>query len=213
VSEVDPLLVERQLGAVLSDVGADAIKIGMLGSRLTVELVARCCERQARHLPIVLDPVLSASAGTRLQSPEAVAVIRQRLLPQTALLTPNLDEAGELCGREVGSRDAMQQAADQLLSMGCSAVLIKGGHLPGDWVYDLLRTIDGLGRWFEAPRVARQHRGTGCTLASAIAVGIAEGMTLESAVDRAERYLHAALEADVELPTTRPPLLHGFALV
>lgn len=209
VSPVDPFLVERQLETVLDDVGADCIKIGMLAKRATVELVTRVCERKARGVPIVLDPVLVSSSGHSLLEVEGHSVLIQRLMPLCALVTPNLQEAALLTGMEISEEAHMHQAADRLLLMGQAAVLITGGHLPGDTVVDLLRTADGLERRFEAPRWPVSPHGTGCAIASAIAAGLAHGFTLENAVERAHGFVHVGIERSLRVGHGRPVLYTG----
>jgi len=193
VVPVDPWVVERQMAAVLDDVGADAIKIGMLARRDTVELVCRLCESKARGIPIVLDPVLTSSSGHELLEVSGHSALIQRLMPLCALVTPNAPEAELLTGIPVREEAHLHLAADRLLLMGQSAVLITGGHLPGDRVVDLLRTADGLERRFESPRLPDTPHGTGCALASAIAAGLGHGYTLESAVEQAHDFVHAAI--------------------
>jgi hydroxymethylpyrimidine/phosphomethylpyrimidine kinase len=193
VLPVDPWFVERQLEIVLDDVGADAIKIGMLARRDTVELVARVCQSKARGIPIVLDPVLVSSSGHELLEVSGHTTLIRRLMPLCALVTPNAPEAELITGIPVREEAHLHQAADQLLMMGQSAVLITGGHLPGDRVVDLLRTADGLERRFEAPRLPDTPHGTGCALASAIAAGLGHGYTLENAVERAHDFVQEAI--------------------
>jgi hydroxymethylpyrimidine/phosphomethylpyrimidine kinase len=191
-----PEFVELQMQLVLEDIGADAVKTGMLSSRGTVEAVVRRLRGLGRPPPIVVDPVLASSFGTPLLDPEGRSAFVKLLLPMATLLTPNAPEAALLTGVEVRNFDGMQHAADRLLLMGPEAVLVKGGHVDGDIVVDLLRTADGLERRFESQRIrGRPAHGTGCTLASAIAVGLAEGMTLEGAVQSAHDYVVAAIRA------------------
>ena len=199
VFPVDPFLVEQQMETVLDDVGADCVKIGMLARRATVELVARVCERKARGIPIVLDPVLVSSSGHELLEVEGHTALIRRLMPLCALVTPNAPEAEIITGVQITEEAHMHQAADRLLLMGQAAVLITGGHLPGEMVVDLLRTADGLERRFEAPRLPDSPHGTGCTLASAIAAGLAHGYTLETAVERAHAFVHAAIASAAKL--------------
>lgn len=193
VLAVDAFLVERQMQVVLDDIGANCVKIGMLARRSTVELVARVCEDRIRGVPIVLDPVMVSSSGHELLEVEAHATLIRRLLPLSALITPNAPEAELITGVEIREEAHMHQAADRLLMMGQPAVLITGGHVPGDVVVDLLRTADGLERRFEAPRLPDTPHGTGCALATAIAAGLAHGYTLESAVDQAHAFVHTAI--------------------
>jgi hydroxymethylpyrimidine/phosphomethylpyrimidine kinase len=151
------------------------------------------CEDRIRGVPIVLDPVLVSSSGHPLLEVEAHTTLIRRLLPLCAVITPNAAEAELITGVEIREEAHMHQAADRLLIMGQPAVLITGGHLPGDSVVDLLRTADGLERRFEAPRVPDTPHGTGCALATAIAANLAHGYTLENAVDQAHRFVHAAI--------------------
>lgn len=210
VSAVDPFLVERQLEVILDDVGADCIKIGMLAKRATVELVTRVVERKARGVPLVLDPVLVSSSGHPLLDVDGHTVLIERLMPLCALVTPNAPEAALITGLEITEEAHLYQAADRLLLMGQDAVLITGGHLPGDTVIDLLRTADGLERRFEAPRWPVSPHGTGCAIASAIAAGLAHGFTLETAVERAHGFVHAAIERCFRIGNGRPVLYTGF---
>ena len=194
VFPVDPAFVDLQMQVVLEDIGTDAIKTGMLATRAIIETVARRLRRMGRPVPIVVDPVMIAGTGARLLDAEGRAALVRLLLPLTTLLTPNVPEAEAITGVEIRSAEGMAHAADRLLLMGPEAVLIKGGHLPGDVVTDLLRTADGVERRFDAPRIStRPLHGTGCTLASAIAVGLAEGMTLEGAIQEAREFVRAAI--------------------
>jgi hydroxymethylpyrimidine/phosphomethylpyrimidine kinase len=195
VMPVDARFVGAQMRAVLSDIGADAIKTGMLGSARVIEAVARVCESLGAGIPLVLDPVMVAKGGAKLLDPGASDALVLRLFPLASLVTPNVPEAEVLTGLRIESVTDMQRAADAILALGPSAVLMKGGHLPGETVVDVLRTADGAEHRFEGPRVAsRSTHGTGCTLASAIATGIAEGLTLEGAVARARTYVVRAIQ-------------------
>ncbi|HVU02121.1 MAG TPA: bifunctional hydroxymethylpyrimidine kinase/phosphomethylpyrimidine kinase [Polyangiaceae bacterium] len=202
-----PEFVELQLSLALEDIGADAVKIGMLGTRAVVDVVVRRLRSLGRPPPLVVDPVLASGFGTPLLDAEGRSRFVKQLLPMATLLTPNAPEAAALSGIEVRTFADMQHAADRLLLMGPEAVLVKGGHVEGDVVVDLLRTADGLERRFESPRLrGRPAHGTGCTLASAIAIGLAEGMTLEGAVQEARDYV-------VEAIRTAPPYGTGAALL
>jgi hydroxymethylpyrimidine/phosphomethylpyrimidine kinase len=194
VMPVDPDFVDMQMSAVLDDIGADAVKTGMLYSRWIIETVARRLRSLSRSVPVVVDPVFVASSGTSLLDREGRIALVKHLLPAATLLTPNAPEVAALTGIEITGLESMSHAADRLLLMGPEAVLIKGGHVEGDTVVDLLRTADGLERRFEGSRIpGRSMHGTGCTLASAIAVGLAEGMTLEGAVQKARDYVREAI--------------------
>ncbi len=210
IMPVDPAFVARQIEVVLDDIGADCIKTGMLHSAGVVDAVVRTVERHARGIPLVVDPVMIASSGEALLQPDAAAMMRLRLVPIAALVTPNAPEAEALTGVPVRSVDDMGPAADRLLAMGASAVLIKGGHLEGDVVVDLLRTADGAAQWFDGPRIHSQHtHGTGCALASAIAAGIARGLRLEDAVGRARAYVAEAIRRAPGLGGGAGPLNHA----
>lgn len=194
VVPTSPELVELAMQVVLEDIGADAIKTGMLYSRATVEAVARRVRAIGRPIPLVVDPVMVSTAGATLLQPDARVALVKQLFPLATLVTPNAPEAAALTGVQVDGLEAMQHVADRILLMGPEAVLVKGGHVGGDIVIDLLRTADGLERRFESPRIqGRPTHGTGCTLASAIAVGLAEGMTLEGAVQEARDYVREAI--------------------
>lgn len=213
VVAVDPAFVALQIELVLTDIGADAIKTGMLVSAPVIRAVARTLARLASNVPIVVDPVMTAKDGHALLDADARAVLAAELIPRAALVTPNTDEAAVLTGRRIESVDDMHRAADDLLEAGAGAVLVKGGHLPGERVTDVLRTADGAERRFEHERIAsRSTHGTGCTLASAIACGIAEGLTLEGAIERAEAYVVGAIAQAPGFGSGAGPLNHAHAL-
>jgi hydroxymethylpyrimidine/phosphomethylpyrimidine kinase len=196
-------VVGAQLDAALEDLGAVVVKTGMLVGVDTVSAVADRLERLGSSVRVVIDPVLSSTSGRALLDADGRAALVERLLPLAALVTPNTREAGLLAGFEVSDEESMGRAADVLLALGASAVLIKGGHLPrgeadasDPEVVDLLRTADGDGYRFADRRLGGPgFRGTGCALAAAIAAHLAEGCTLRDAVERARRYLYATLEA------------------
>ena len=203
--------VRQQIRLSLDDIGADAIKTGMLGDAATIETVCDALAA-ARGTPLVADPVMVAKGGARLLAPDAVEALRRRLLPLASVLTPNLPEAEVLCGTAIGDVAAMENAARSLLELGVPAVLLKGGHLPGDAVVDILATSDGVER-FTDPRIETRHtHGTGCTLASAVAAGLAQGMGLRDAVVRARRYVRAAILAAPGYGRGHGPLDHGVTL-
>ncbi len=213
VVPVDPLFVDLQIEVVLNDLGADAIKIGMLYSRGIVDVVARRLRSLGRPIPFIVDPVMISGSGTRLLDAEGRTALVKQLLPLATLLTPNAPEAEAITGMPVRNVEGMLHADDRLLLMGPEAVLIKGGHLEGDTVVDVLRTADGFERRFESPRLrTTAGHGTGCTLASAIAVGLAEGMTLEGAVQEARKYVHEAIRTAPGYGSGVGPLNHGHPL-
>ena len=200
-------LIEAQARAVLDDIGADAIKTGMLGSTAVVERVAAILD--SSEAPAVVDPVMVAKGGHSLLAADSVATLRRRLLPMASVLTPNLPEAEALTGLTIRTVSDMRIAASVLLSLGVPAVLLKGGHLDGDTVVDLLATGDGI-EAFAAPRIVTRHtHGTGCTTASAVAVGLAQKMTLRDAVIRARAYVRAAIAGAPGYGAGHGPLDHA----
>jgi hydroxymethylpyrimidine/phosphomethylpyrimidine kinase len=212
---VPPDMLRDQIDAVLDDIGVDAVKIGMLHAPDIVRTVAQAIDRH--HMPhVVFDPVMVATSGAKLIDDEAISVLVAEMFPRAALITPNLDEAGLLVGRPLASVQDMAQAAQVLLDRGARAVLLKGGHLPGDTVVDLLITGASEPLWMEAPRIhsANTH-GTGCTLSSAVAAQLALGLTLADAVQQARVFVRHALEAGASVKTGQGsgPLNHGFAPV
>jgi hydroxymethylpyrimidine/phosphomethylpyrimidine kinase len=203
-------VIAAQARAVLGDIGADAIKTGMLGDTATVELVARLLDEAGA--PAVIDPVMVAKGGASLLAGPAVAAVRELLIPRAALLTPNAPEAEALTGLSVASTDDLRRAGTALLAAGARAVLMKGGHVPGDRLVDILMTPDGETA-FEGERIESRHtHGTGCTLASACATGLAQGLPLVEAVARAWDYVHEAILRAPGLGAGHGPLDHGWPL-
>jgi hydroxymethylpyrimidine/phosphomethylpyrimidine kinase len=200
-------LVEAQAKAVLADIGADAVKTGMLGSAETVRAVARILDGPARRLPAVIDPVLKSSSGSALLDRRAATAFKALLIPRAALLTPNIPEAEALTGLRIVSLDDRRRAAERLMALGARAVLIKGGHGRGT-VVDLLVSDEGE-TLFEGPRARTRHtHGTGCTLASAIATGLAFGKPLAEAVAEAWAYTAEAIRQAPGLGRGAGPLEH-----
>ena len=196
----------HQIRLALVDPGADAIKTGMLGGATTIEQVAGAIA--SAGLPLVVDPVMVATGGARLMDLDAVAALKRYLLPLTTLLTPNVPEAEVLTGRAIPDLAAMRGAAETLLTLGVPAVLLKGGHCAGEVLVDLLATPDDI-LTFERPRLPTRHtHGTGCTLATAVAAGLAAGMPLPAAVLRARDYVQAAIAAAPGIGAGHGPLGH-----
>ena len=213
VHGVHPLpldLIEAQARAVLDDIGADAIKTGMLGSTGVVERVAAILA--AAGAPAVVDPVMIAKGGHPLLPDEAVQAVRALMVPRAVLLTPNAPEAEALTGITVADLDGQRRAGEALLAMGARAVLMKGGHVAGETVVDLLLTPTGE-TLLEGPRLDTRHtHGTGCTLASACAAGLARGLPLETAVAEAWAYVAEAIRRAPGLGQGHGPLDHGWPL-
>lgn len=206
-------MLREQIDAVVEDIGVDAVKIGMLHSTDIVQTVAEAIDRHAlAH--VVLDPVMVATSGAVLIDNPAIAALVRELFARAVLVTPNLDEASLLVGRSLKSEHDMEAAAHELLEKGAPAVLLKGGHLAGDGVSDLLMTQNGAPHWMRAARIhtANTH-GTGCTLSSAIAAHLALGMSLLEAVEAARQYVRGALAAGATVRTGAGsgPLNHGYA--
>jgi hydroxymethylpyrimidine/phosphomethylpyrimidine kinase len=210
---VDPEFVGLQIESALQDIGADAIKTGMLHSADVVEVVVRSVQRNALGVPLVVDPVMIAKGGASLIDSAALHVLKRHLFPLAALVTPNIPEAEALTGLTIEGPDQMDAAIDALLALGPAAVLLKGGHLPGDEIVDVLRTIDGDEQRFSHTRIqSTSTHGTGCTLASAIATGIAEGLRLVDSVVLAESYVRDAIRFAPGLGKGHGPLDHAYRL-
>jgi hydroxymethylpyrimidine/phosphomethylpyrimidine kinase len=206
-------ILADQIDAVVEDIGVDAVKIGMLHSADTVRAVASALQRHGLS-QVVLDPVMVATSGAKLIDDPAVAVLVRELFPLATLVTPNLDEAALLVGRPLRSEADMEAAGRELLDRGARAVLVKGGHLPGEKVSDLLLVRGADPQWLRAPRIATPNtHGTGCTLSSAIAGHLALGAPLEQAVARARDFVRGALAAGAPVRTGSGsgPLNHGYS--
>ena len=202
-------MVTAQARAVLDDIGADAIKTGMLGTVAMVETVCALLDGEP-DLPAIIDPVMIAKGGHPLLEAQGIAAIRDLLVPRAGLLTPNAPEAAALTGLAVETLDDLRRAGEALMGLGAKAVLMKGGHLAGDQVTDLLITSDGE-TLLQGPRIHSRHtHGTGCTLASACAVGIAQGMDLPKAVERARLYVVEAMARAPGYGAGHGPLDHGW---
>jgi hydroxymethylpyrimidine/phosphomethylpyrimidine kinase len=212
VLPIPPEFVRRQIEVVLDDIGADAIKTGMLHDAAVIETVAAVLQQRASGIPLIVDPVMVAKGGARLIDPDAVGALKRLLIAWATVLTPNLPEAETLCGVTIGDVAAMRSAGESLLALGCRAVLVKGGHLAGGTVSDVLVTGSRTRIW-ESPRIDTRHtHGTGCTLASAIAAGLAQGLEIESAVDRARSYVQRAIASAPGLGNGHGPLDHAHLL-
>ena len=199
--------VTAQIEAVVSDIGCDAVKTGMLATSAIVEAVAASVE--ALELPnLVVDPVMVAKSGDRLLDDDAVHALRATLLRLARVVTPNIPEAEVLTGLPIGSREAMREAAHRLAAMGCRAVLLKGGHLTGEDVVDILLE-DGRLHEFSGPRITGPHtHGTGCAMAAAVAAGLARGADLVTAVGDAKAYVAGAMRHGLIIGRGHQPLDH-----
>jgi hydroxymethylpyrimidine/phosphomethylpyrimidine kinase len=206
-------ILADQIDAVVEDIGVDAVKIGMLHSADTVRTVAAALQRHGLR-KVVLDPVMVATSGAKLIDDRAIAVLVRELFPLATVVTPNLDEAALLVGQPLRSEADMEAAARQLVERGANAVLVKGGHLEGGTVSDLLLARGAAPLWMRAPRIPSGNtHGTGCTLSSAIASHLALGAGLVQAVEGARAFVRGALAAgaDVRTGAGSGPLNHAFA--
>ncbi|EYC51647.1 phosphomethylpyrimidine kinase [Hylemonella gracilis str. Niagara R] len=220
IHAVPPEFLKAQIQAVVEDIGVDAIKIGMLHAPEIVEVVAWAI----RHYGIervVLDPVMVATSGDRLIAEATVSVLVKQLFPLATVVTPNLDEAELLLGHKIDGVPALESAARELLALGAKNVLLKGGHLPGEEVVDMLLPRDSSPLHLKAARIASTNvHGTGCTLSSAIAAYLAQGHALQDAVRRARTWILGAIQAGKDVHTGglnggagHGPLNHGYAPV
>lgn len=213
ISGVEPNFIKDQLKAIFEDLGADAVKIGMLHAD---DLINTVSDNLAHYNPssIVLDPVMVAKSGDRLLQKEAIEALISKMVPMATIITPNIPEGEVLLGKEIANEEAMGYAAKELAELGPEAVLIKGGHLSGDFSPDVLyvKSQDKVHR-LTADRISTQNtHGTGCTLSSAIAAYLARGFTISEAVHKAKTYMDEALRAgkDWDLGKGKGPVNHFY---
>ena len=213
VLPIPPEFIRRQIEVVLDDIGADAIKTGMLHDAAVIETVAAVLQQRASAVPLVVDPVMVAKGGARLIDPDAIEALKRLLIARATVLTPNLPEAETLCGATIGDVAAMRASRRR-----ASGARLPGGLGQGrapcraDTVSDVLVTGRGSRVW-ESPRIDTRHtHGTGCTLASAIAAGLAQGLDIEHAVDRARAYVQRAIASAPGLGRGHGPLDHAHPL-
>jgi len=202
-------LVRAQIKSVLSDIGADVIKIGMLGSAEIIDVVAEEIEESEAF--IILDPVMVATSGDALLEEKAIETLKTKLLPLADLVTPNVPEAELLTGLKIEDVDDLTKAGDALLKMNVYAALMKGGHLKGKSVVDVLVSEEGA-NIMSGPRIRSRHtHGTGCTLASSVAACMALGAPLEQAIMTAREFVFQAIKTAPKLGEGNGPLNHGLA--
>ncbi len=215
IHEVPTDFIAEQMRVVLDDLGADAIKTGMLHSSAVIATVADIL--RSLDIPIVVDPVMVAKGGATLLQDEAIGAMKQRLLPLAHVLTPNVPEAEALSGISITDRKTAEEAAKVLSGLGARAVLMKGGHMSGgdhvNTVTDLLFEDGALVEVFSSPRLDTRHtHGTGCTLASAIATGLAQNLSIRDSVERARAYVWEAIRTAPGYGHGHGPLNHGHNL-
>lgn len=212
IQTITPDMLDAQIKAVVTDIGVDAVKIGMLHDPEMVHVVAAAIKKYKLQR-VVLDPVMVATSGDALIAPQTIATLVKELFPLVNVITPNLDEASLLLQRPITSRGELDVVAQDLVKLGAKAALVKGGHLMGDLVTDVL-LHDGKLHDFSSTRISSQNtHGTGCTLSSAIACYLGMGYALEAAVGLARRYILQAISAGAGIKTGagHGPLNHGFA--
>lgn len=208
IEPVEPGTVAAQMRAVISDIGVDVVKTGMLHDAAVTETVLAVLDDVAFGGDLVVDPVMVSTSGSLLLEKDAVNALKQ-LITHSSLVTPNIPEAQALTGRSIDDIDDMRAAADAILETGAEAVLVKGGHLSGEQVTDLL--VSAKGEWLiSSDRIDSRHtHGTGCTLASAVAAHLSAGLSLEDAFEKAHAYVHAAIKAAPGFGAGHGPLGHA----
>lgn len=207
VQNIEPKIVADQIDAVFEDIRPSAVKIGMVSS---VEIIQTIAERLRFHAAenVVLDPVMVATSGARLIEPDAICALQKHLLPLASVVTPNLPEAEVLCDFTISSQEACEKAAKKIAKTTNGAVLIKGGHSKNS-ADDYLLLQNGEGIWLRANRIETTNtHGSGCTLSSAIAAGLAKGLCTKSAVKQAKEYVRGAMAAGLDLGHGSGPLQH-----
>lgn len=216
VTAVHPIptdVIEGQIDAVLSDIGADAIKIGMLHSEEVIEVVCRAIDKyKPRH--VVLDPVMVATSGHRLIEQSAIDMLSRELIPRATIITPNIPEAEILLGHSIPNQEALPEAARELSRDGAISVLLKAGHLTEEMLTDIFLEAGGSIHYLSSPRLDTPNtHGTGCTLSSAVAAFLAKGQTPAEAVRNAKEYLRSALisGARFEIGHGHGPVDHQYA--
>lgn len=210
IHEVPPTFIAQQIKLVLDDIGADAIKTGMLHSAEVIESVADALQNCTA--PLVVDPVMVAKGGAPLLQQQALHALKTRLLPLATLLTPNTEEAALLTGNAITNTEDMRHAAHALKQLGARAVLVKGGHVPGETITNLLLDENGE-HIFTVERIDSRHtHGTGCALASAIATHLGAGMPLKQAVENAQAYVSEAICHAPGFGQGHGPMGHGFMI-
>ena len=213
IFEVPIKFLLEQIRVVLSDLGADCIKTGMLHNVGVIEAISEALEKGGNEKYLVVDPVMVAKGGHKLLELSALDALKSYMIARADLLTPNIPEAELLTGSEINNIDTMRRAAHVILEMGSKAVLLKGGHLKGETLTDILVTKDNE-KIYSGPRLLTKHtHGTGCSMASAVATGVAQGNTLEMAVERAREYVFTAIKTAPQFGKGHGPLNHAHTVM
>ena len=212
VLDIPTSFLRQQMTVVLEDIGADVIKTGMLHNAEVIRTISNTLESLGDSSSLVIDPVMVAKGGHSLLQTSAIDALKIELIPKAHVLTPNIPEAEVLVGIEITSVDDMRRAGERLLNMGPKSVLIKGGHLTDDTLTDILLT-QSEEKLYSSPRLKTVHtHGTGCTLASAIAAGIAQGLEVQIATERARKYVFEAIRTAPGLGAGHGPLNHAHTI-
>ena len=212
VLDIPTSFLRQQMTVVLEDIGADVIKTGMLHNAEVIRTISNTLENLGDSYTLVIDPVMVAKGGHSLLQTSAIDALKIELIPKAHVLTPNIPEAEVLAGIEITSVDDMRRAGEYLLDMGPKSVLIKGGHLKDDTLTDILLT-QSEEKLYSSPRLKTVHtHGTGCTLASAIAAGIAQGLEVQIATERARKYVFEAIRTAPGLGAGHGPLNHAHTI-
>ena len=212
VLDIPTSFLRQQMTVVLEDIGADVIKTGMLHSAEVIRTISNTLESLGDSSSLVVDPVMVAKGGHSLLQASAVDALKSELIHKADVLTPNIPEAEVLAGIEITSVDDMRRAGERLLRMGARSVLIKGGHLTDDTLTDILLT-QSEEKFYSSPRLKTVHtHGTGCTLASAVAAGIAQGLELQFATERARKYVFEAIRSAPGFGAGHGPLNHAHTI-
>ena len=212
VLDIPTSFLRQQMTVVLEDIGADVIKTGMLHNAEVIRTISNTLENLGDSSSLVIDPVMVAKGGHSLLQTSAIDALKNELIRKADVLTPNIPEAEVLVGIEITSVDDMRRAGERLLNMGPKSVLIKGGHLTDDTLTDILLT-QSEEKLYSSPRLKTVHtHGTGCTLASAIAAGIAQGLEVQIATERARKYVFEAIRTAPGLGAGHGPLNHAHTI-
>lgn len=212
VLDIPTSFLRQQMTVVLEDIGADVIKTGMLHNAEVIRTISNTLENLGDSSTLVIDPVMVAKGGHSLLQTSAIDALKNELIRKADVLTPNIPEAEVLVGIEITSVDDMRRAGERLLNMGPKSVLIKGGHLTDDTLTDILLT-QSEEKLYSSPRLKTVHtHGTGCTLASAIAAGIAQGLEVQIATERARKYVFEAIRSAPGLGAGHGPLNHAHTI-
>jgi len=208
ISDVPLEIIRAQIDSVLTDIGADIIKTGMLSSKEIIELVAEVISQY--KIPLVLDPVMVAKGGSKLLRDSAIQTLKEKLIPKAMLVTPNIPEAEILCGEKITNEREMENAAHKIVNeFGCGAVLLKGGHLDTYKLVDILLESSGkLVKFYSNKINTNNTHGTGCSYASAIASNLAKGYLLEKATRLAHKYINNAIKKSFSIGAGHGPINH-----